>query len=175
MAVRQTTHRVVAWDGNVLLSLLPSIVVLGAALLLAMALAWRWRPADVEALRVLAARALGVTLSAQAVHFVEEAATGFPEHLAVLLNLPAMPLPFFVVFNVSWLAIWIVSVPGLKSGRRAAYLAAWFLAIAGIINGVAHPLLALAAGGYFPGLISSPFIGVTGLWLCRRLRAATRT
>ena len=41
-----------------------------------------------------------------------------------------------------------------------AALAAWFLAIAGMFNGIAHPLLALASGGYFPGLVSSPFIAV---------------
>ncbi|MCP5090226.1 MAG: hypothetical protein GY949_04810, partial [Gammaproteobacteria bacterium] len=55
-----------------------------------------------------------------------------------------------------------------------AYFAAWFLAIAGMLNGVAHPLLAIAAGGYFPGLITSPFIGAAGVWLWLGLRKATR-
>lgn len=33
--------------------------------------------------------------------------------------------------------------------------------------GIAHPILAIAAGGYFPGLVSSPFNGVASvrLWL----------
>ena len=34
--------------------------------------------------------------------------------------------------------------------------------------------LAVAAGRYFPGLVSSPFIGVASVWLLLRLHAATR-
>lgn len=55
-----------------------------------------------------------------------------------------------------------------------AALAAWFLAIAGMFNGIAHPLLAIAAGGYFPGLVNSPFIGVASVWFWLRLLRATR-
>ena len=71
------------------------------------------------------------------------------------------------------LGIWVVSVPGLRSARPAAFFAA-FLAIAGMFNGIAHPLLSISAGGYFPGLVTSPLIGgaSVGLWL--RLRGATR-
>ena len=57
---------------------------------------------------------------------------------------------------------------------RRIRIAAWFLAIAGMFNGIAHPLLAVAAGGYFPGLASSPFIGAASVWLWFRLRSATR-
>lgn len=84
-----------------------------------------------------------------------------------------MPLSFFVCFNLAWIAIWITSVRLLRRGRRAAFFAAWFLAIAGVLNGVAHPLMALASGGYFPGLITSPIIGIAGVILWRRLRGAT--
>jgi hypothetical protein len=61
----------------------------------------------------------------------------------------------------------------VRSARAPALFAAWFLAIAGMVNGIAHPLLAVAAGGYFPGLISSPVIGSAGVWLWVRLRRAT--
>ncbi len=74
-----------------------------------------------------------------------------------------------------WLGIWVVSIPGLRSGRGVALFAAWFLAIAGMANGIAHPLLAVAAGRYFPGLLSSPVIGLASLWLWLQLRRATRT
>lgn len=84
-----------------------------------------------------------------------------------------MSFSFFVAFNVTWLVIWAVSVRVLRTGHRGAFFAAWFLAIAGMINGVAHPLLALAAGGYFPGLVSSPFVAAACLLLWLRLRAAT--
>jgi hypothetical protein len=49
----------------------------------------------------------------------------------------------------------------------------WFLALAMMMNGIAHPLVAVWTGGYFSGLVTSPFVGVAGLWLWRRLVAAT--
>jgi hypothetical protein len=61
----------------------------------------------------------------------------------------------------------------LRSARPAAFFAAWFLAIAGMFNGIAHPFLALAAGRYFPGLVSSPVIAAASVWLWLRLRDAT--
>jgi hypothetical protein len=85
-----------------------------------------------------------------------------------------MPFSFFVVFNVVWIAIWIASIPGLRSSRRIAFFAAWFLAIAGTLNGIAHPLMAVTARGYFPGLVSSPFVGLACIWLWSRLRLAAR-
>ena len=158
-----------------MLNVLPSILVLGlaafAALLLALNLP---SPTEKVAERLAAARALAVAVGIQSVHFAEELATGFHERLGALLGLPGMPLSVFVVFNLTWLGIWVASVPGLRSARTAAFFAAWFLAIAGIVNGIAHPLLAVADGRYFPGLVSSPFIGVASVWLLIRLHAATR-
>ena len=158
-----------------MMSLLPSILVLGLAALAAVLLAVsRTSPPEHASERFAAARALGVAVGVQCVHFVEEAATGFPERLGAVFDLPGMPFTFFLVFNLMWLAIWVASVPGLRSARAEAFFAAWFLAIAGMINGIAHPLLAIADGGYFPGLVSSPLIGVASVWLWLRLRGATR-
>ena len=158
-----------------MLSLLPSIVVLGLAALAALFLARR-RPSPSEnvAERRGAARALSLAVGVQGIHFAEETATGFHERLPALFGLPGMPLSLFVVFNLAWLAIWVASVPGLRSQRLGAFFAAWFLAIAGVFNGIAHPLLAVAAGGYFPGLVTSPFIAGASVWLWLRLREATR-
>lgn len=157
------------------LSLLPSFLVLGLAALAAMSLA-RSRPSPPEnrTRRLAASHTLTLALVVQGIHFTEEATTGFPERLGALLGLPAMPMSFFVTFNLAWLAIWIISVPGIRSARAAAFFAAWFLAIAGMFNAIAHPLLAIAANGYFPGLVSSPFIGAAGVWLWLRLSEATR-
>lgn len=157
-----------------MLSLLPSLFVLGLAALAAVVLA-RTRPSRPEnlAVRSAAARALALATAVQAVHFTEEATTGFPERLGALLGLPAMPMSFFVVFNLTWLLIWIISVPGIRTARAFAFFAAWFLAIAGMVNAIAHPLLAIASGGYFPGLVTSPLIGAAGVWLWFRLREAT--
>ena len=158
-----------------MLNVLPSVFVLGLAALAALVLALsRESPPENVAERLAAARALAVSVGVQGVHFAEETATDFHERLGPLLGLPGMPLSLFVGFNLLWLGIWVASVPGLRSARPAAFFAAWFLAIAGMVNGIAHPLLALAADGYFPGLLSSPLIGVESVWLWLRLRGATR-
>ncbi len=158
-----------------MLSVLPSIVVLGIAALAAILLAHR-RPSPPENTieRLTASHALAVTTGLQSIHFVEEAATGFHERFPALLGFPSRFFPFFVAFNLMWIAIWISSIPGLRSARPAAFFAAWFLAIAGMFNGIGHPFMAVAAGGYFPGLLSSPFIGLACVWTWLKLRAATR-
>lgn len=158
-----------------MMNVLPSLLVLGlAAVAAAMLVRTRWSPPGNEVARRAAANALTVAVVIQAIHFVEEAATGFNVRLAELLGLPAMAFSFFVGFNVLWLGIWTASVPGLRSARPFAFFAAWFLAIAGCFNGIAHPLLAIASGRYFPGLVSSPFAAFASAWLWMRLRHATR-
>lgn len=158
-----------------MLSILPSLIILGLVALAAVYLVrCRRFPPENVAKRLAAARSLALAIGIQSVHFAEEAATGFHERFPALFGLPAMSFPFFVSFNLGWIAIWIASVPGLRSARPAAFLAAWFLAIAGMLNGVAHPLMAIAAGGYFPGLLSSPFIAGVSVWLWLRLREATQ-
>ena len=159
-----------------MLSMLPSVLVLGPVALAALFFALsRGLPPENVAERLSAARALALAVGVQGVHFAEEAVTGFHDRLPVLFGLPGMPLSIFVVFNLTWFGIWLASVPGLWSARPATFFAAWFLAIAGMINGVAHPLLAIAVGGYFPGLVSSPFIGGVSILLWLRLRGATRS
>jgi hypothetical protein len=158
-----------------MLNLLPSAIALGLAALAAVFLAQRRRsPPENAAERVAAARALALAVGVQGLHFAEEAATGFDERFPALFDLPGMPRFFFVVFNLTWLGIWVASVPGLRSARAGAFFAAWFLAIAGMFNGIAHPLMAIAAGGYFPGLLSSPLIAGASVWLWLRLLEATR-
>ena len=157
------------------MSVLPSLVVLGIAALAALWLARNRRsPIESVAERRAAARVLVLSVGIQSIHFVEELATGFHGRLGALLGLPGMPLSVFIVFNVMWIGIWIAAVPGLRSSRAAAFFASWFLAIAGMFNGIAHPLLALASDGYFPGLVSSPVIASVSIWLWLRLRRATR-
>jgi len=159
-----------------MLSLLPSAVVLGLAALGAFA-STRSRPSPTErqAERSAASRVLALATLTQSVHFAEEASTGFHERLGALFGLDAMPFSFFVAFNLAWIGIWVASIPGLRSGRPTAFFAAWFLAIAGAVNGVAHPLLAVASGGYFPGLVSAIPVGAASLWLGIRLRGATES
>ncbi len=154
--------------------MLASVIILSAAAVVALVLTRTHPISQNKVARHDAARSLGLAIVVQSVHFAEEAVTGFHQRLPALLELSAMPLSFFLLFNVTWLAIWVASVPGLRSGRPAAFFAAWFLAIAGLFNGIAHPLLAVASGGYFPGLVTSPFIAAAAAFLWIRLRRATQ-
>lgn len=152
-----------------------SVLILSAAALVALVLT-RARPiSGDEGARRDAAGALALTVVVQTAHFAEEAATGFPERFPALLGLSPLPFPLFLVFNLTWLGIWGASIPGLRSGRDGAFFAAWFLGIAGLLNGIGHPLLAVVSGGYFPGLATSPAIGLASGLLCVRLRGATGT
>ena len=150
-------------------SVVPSVVVLALVAIVAMRLAQR-RSSPVEAAkeRIAASTVLGVATVIQSAHFTAEWVTGFHVRFPALLGLDPMPLSFFIPFNLAWIAIWIVSIPFLRLGRPPAFFAAWFLAIAGVLNGIAHPMMAIASGGYFPGLITSPGIGLAGVILWRR-------
>jgi hypothetical protein len=156
-------------------SILLGTAGLGVAAALAVFLTWMRGPvrADAAALRA-AARVAVVALCAQLAHFAEELATGFPRRFPAELGLAPWPQGFFVAFNLFWLAVWAWSARALLTRRQPAVAALWFLAIAGMVNAVAHPVLSLRVVGYFPGLVTSPWVGVAGVVLARRLAALTR-
>lgn len=157
-----------------MLSIVPSIAFLGPVAFVALQLALsRPSPARLTLERVTASRALGLATAVQSAHFAEEWAAGFHVRFPALFGLEPMPLLFFVAFNLTWIAMWVASIPLLRSARKLGFFAAWFLAIAGMLNGIAHPLMSVASGGYFPGLASSPFIGLVSIFLWQRLRGAT--
>ena len=53
----------------------------------------------------------------------------------------------------------------VRRGRPPARAVAWAWAIVETANGLGHVWLALAAGGYFPGLVTAPLLIAVGLWL----------
>jgi hypothetical protein len=125
---------------------------------------------DIRAVVGLAA----VTILLQTAHFAEELVTGFHRRFPEILGVAPWSSRFFVSFNLFWLGAWIVSIWGVTARRQSALFALWFLAIACVANGLAHPLLSARVGGYFPGLFTSPLIGIAGMLLLRRLLFATR-
>jgi hypothetical protein len=109
----------------------------------------------------------------QCLHFGEELGTGFASRYPELLGLAPLPSAFFISFNAFWIAVWVLSCWGLAHRRRLALFPLWFLGIACLLNGLAHPAFALLTGGYFPGLLTSPLVGVAGFLLLRRLARVT--
>ena len=120
-----------------------------------------------------AVRVAAIAIAAQAGHFVEEVTTGFHVRLPAVFGLAPLSLRLFVWFNLAWLGIWALSAWGLARRRQVALFPLWFLGIASVANGLAHPLLALNAGGYFPGLATSPLVAAVGALLLARLSRVT--
>jgi len=120
-----------------------------------------------------AVRLGGVAVLFQAAHFAEELATGFHLRFPALLGLSPWSLRFFVTFNLFWLVVWGLSLWGLRARWRAALFPLWFLGLGCVANGLAHPAFSLRTGGYFPGLVTSPLVGVVGIFLLRRLSVIT--
>ncbi len=157
-----------------MLSLAPSFIFLGLVVLAAVQLAlYRLSPTISTIERLAASRALAFTTAAQSIHFAEEWSSDFHVRFPALFGLEPMSSFLFAAFNLTWIAIWIACVPALRCARKLAFFAAWFLAMAGMLNGIAHPIMALVSAGYFPGLISSPLVGLAGVFLWQRLRRAT--
>lgn len=156
------------------MSFLPSLAVLGVIALLAGSLTLRRSlPGELPALRRKASFALALATAAQTIHFIEELRSGFAASFPGMFGLAPIPTGVFLGFNLAWIGIWIVSVPGLLAGHRWALFAAFFLALAGLLNGVAHPLLTLINGAYFPGLYTSSLVFLASIFLLHHLLRST--
>jgi len=114
---------------------------------------------------------LGVLL--HVCHFSEEYWSQFYVRFPELLGLRTWSATFFAVFNLTWVTVWLGCVALLGSYPRMAVFPIWFLGIASAANGVVHPLLSLTTRGYFPGLWSSPLVGILGFVLLRALASLT--
>jgi hypothetical protein len=129
-----------------------------------------------EAKRWQAAIALPFLLLilAQALHSTEEFLFRLWEHLAparYVASLFGVPPPLGFLISNSLLVLfglwcWLALVrPQRPSGRAIA----WAWGAVEIANGLGHIALALAAGGYFPGLATAPLLLAAGIWLILRL------
>jgi hypothetical protein len=108
-------------------------------------------------------------IAIQCFHVIEEFITGFHIQFPKFLGLSPWSGEFFVSFNLIWISIWIVSVIGIRQNYQLAFFPLWFFIVGMILNLIAHPLLAIAHSGYFSGLITSPFVGIMGIILLRKL------
>jgi hypothetical protein len=121
---------------------------------------------------------LGLVLL-QALHSVEEYVFRFYEVFppAQLLNdiWPGIARPGFVVFNTALVlfGLWCFFLrvgPSAATARRWA----WIWVAVELYNGVAHPIWAVAARGYNPGLATAPLLLVVAVLLALSLQADGR-
>lgn len=156
-------------------SILLGTAGLAIAVIVAAGLAHRGpRPSPGRTLETVR-RAGAAAVALQALHFGEEWLGGFPDRFPDLLGLAPWPSAFFVSVNLVWLTAWVLVLMRPLLWPGFTLFALWFLALAGLINGVAHPILALAADGYFPGLWTAPLVGAAGLFLLVALGRNLRT
>lgn len=123
-----------------------------------------------------AARVRGFGVAAiiwQSIHFFEEYSQGFYIRFPELLGLTPWPSSFFTSFNLAWILICTISAAIVGKSSKLPIFPLWFLALASLANAIAHPLMALASMGYFPGLWTSPISGLLGLLLLRSIGSAT--
>lgn len=117
----------------------------------------------------------GLLIACQAAHSIEEYRTGLYEVFAparlVSTSFGIEPGAGFIVanllLNLFGLWCWLARVRPRRGAWRGL---AWFWALIETGNGIGHLLLALAAGGYFPGAFTAPLLLVLGLTLVERLR-----
>lgn len=146
-----------------------SVAAVVAAFLTASRPIGRADPAAQRRLIVL----IAVAIALQTGHFTEELATGFYVRFPELLGLAPWSKAFFVSFNLFWIAVWLLSIVGVRAHLQIALFPIWFLGVGCVANGVAHPVFSMMVGGYFPGLYTSPLVGLAGVFLLRRLTAIT--
>lgn len=95
----------------------------------------------------------------QIVHLAEEWNQDFPHEFSALTGSSRdwQLDSFLAMFVFAFGALWVAAGAGTLLGLRVANYFLWFYGLgAGLINAIAHFVLPIAAGGYFPGLITAP-------------------
>ncbi|MEN8721311.1 MAG: hypothetical protein ABF335_00335 [Alphaproteobacteria bacterium] len=109
-----------------------------------------------------------ITLVWQFVHLYEKWVTGFAEVFPRSLGYEPSSLPNYMVLTLANLIVVSSGLYFLRKGTRIGTYAAWFLAMIGFVNGIAHPLLAIIFaddGWYYPGLYTAIVHLFLGTWL----------
>lgn len=112
---------------------------------------------------------------AQAAHSVEEYVTRLYAVFAPARVVSSLvsndPATGFVAVNAALVALglWCYFGP-IRSGWPSAPRWAWAWVVLELANGIGHSLLALSAGGYFPGALTAPVLVLVATWLAVLLR-----
>ncbi len=108
-------------------------------------------------------------------HSCEEYATRFyavfPPAVALNLLLPGVVRPGFIAINTALISFGLWCYAARVRPERATapqWIGVW-IAIE-VFNGIAHPVWAIRAQGYVPGLASAPLLLIVALALLWRLR-----
>jgi hypothetical protein len=107
-------------------------------------------------------------------HATEEFRTGFQREMPALFG-GTWTNTQFVAFNAVWLVTFVIAAVTLSRRSPLPVLVVLFFMLAGCLgNGVMHLLLAVQAGGYFPGAWTAPLCFLVGIALCGQLYGTSR-
>jgi uncharacterized protein with HXXEE motif len=113
-------------------------------------------------------------IAAQAAHSIEEYAFRLYDLFVparTVADLIGLSRPAgFIAANLALIlfGLWCY-LARIRPGRPSTRGFAWFWALIETANGIAHVALAVAAGGYFPGLATAPLLLGLGATLIVRL------
>jgi Protein of unknown function with HXXEE motif len=129
---------------------------------------WKNDPAAVLPVYLLA-------IAVQCLHFAEEFLTGFARQFPRLLGSTWSDTQF-VMFNMAWLAMFVLAALGAYRRMALSYLVVLFLALIGdVANGLSHLLLSAMEGRYFPGAVTAPLCLVMGIVLLTKIFGKERS
>ena len=76
----------------------------------------------------------------------------------------------FAIFNAALVLFGVLCyVAWVRPGRPAARAFAWLWILIELVNGIGHPAIALARGGYFPGVFTAPALLALSIYLAMGL------
>lgn len=116
---------------------------------------------------------VGLTISAQVVHFVEELLTELYVEFPTTFGFPAAQQSVFVWANMTALVVWVAALIAVRQGIVIALLPLWFLGFCELLNLFLHPYLAWKTGGYYSGVVTAPLVGLLGIMTIRELVRVT--
>jgi hypothetical protein len=102
-------------------------------------------------------------------HATEEYLTGFHRRLPAFVGSAPWSDAQFLTFNVVWFTIFVTAWATHRCHTLSALVILFFALGGGVGNGLAHVILTLAEGAYFPGTWTAPLCAIVGGLLLWRL------
>lgn len=111
-----------------------------------------------------------LALGFQFIHFSEEYLTGFTIEVPRLLGQIPYPKDYWVIFNMIAYSVFVIGGIILFKRLKELMIIPLFFILAGVIfNSIAHILISMYVGGYFPGLYTALIYLVLGPILIQRV------
>lgn len=106
-------------------------------------------------------------LAVQMIHMGEEYLAGFHSAFQHLFDTEVWTeRQFMLVAVFIGMVLYLAGGGGMLLGSRTANYLVWFYALGlGLSNAVAHFVLSVVEGGYFPGIYTAPLHLVMSIWL----------